>query len=103
MGENATIPTMGMGPLDIGIAEPPTLDAEFLRSIDRSRRGIDKSKVNTKTLRKAHSTLGEKYAYRIGDTIHFKGTGNRKGVGTIINIDSHNYKIGHSSTNHDDA
>ena len=79
MGENATIPSMGMGPLDMGIAEPPTSDAEFLRSIDRSRRGIDKSKVITKTLRQAHSTLGDKNSYRICHTLHFKGTGNRKG------------------------
>ena len=54
---------------------------------------IDKSKVNTETLRKAHFTLGDKFQYRMGDTVHFKGTGNMKG-----GRHGYKYKIVQSST-----
>ena len=59
---------------------------------------MDKSKVNTETLRAAHSTLGCKFDSKIGDTAHFRGAGLRKGIGTIIDIDGNTCKIGHSGT-----
>ena len=31
-------------------------------------------------------------------TVHFRGAGLRKGIGTIIDIDCHTYKIGQSGT-----
>ena len=97
MGESATVPTMGTGPLELGIVQPPTSIARFLPSLSRIRRGLDKSKENTETLRAAHSTLGCKFDYKIGDTVQFRGTGFRMCIGTIIDIDDHTYKIGYTA------
>ena len=64
---------------------------------DWLKQGLEKSEVSTKTLRETHSTLGSKFEYRVGDTVHFS-TGLRLGIHTILDINSHMYKIGHSGT-----
>ena len=56
----------------IGTVPSPTPKSRFLPSLCRIRQGSEKSKVNTETLKAAHSTLGGKF-YMVGDTVHFKG------------------------------
>ena len=68
MGETVTVPTIGTVP-------SPTTKYWFLPSFSiRIRQGLDKSKVNIQTLRAAHSTLGGKFEYRVGDTATAKNT-----------------------------
>ena len=85
MGDSATVPSIATVP-------PPTTKTQVF---DRLKTGS--YEVITKTLRETHSTLGSKFEYRVGDTVHF-GTGLRLGIHTILDINSHIYKIGHSGT-----
>ena len=71
---------MGQGVLDNWTTEPPTSDTKFLGSMNRVRKAIDKSKVNTGALPRAHFALGIKFGYNKGDTVHLEGRRDRNRI-----------------------
>ena len=60
---------------------PENDDTNFSRSLKRIKAGINKSQVT-----QPHSTLGDSFPYKPGDSVHFLGPKGRIGLGCIADI-----------------